>query len=162
LFPALLRRSVPNGCLPPQYHLMFTFNAIARQSISAQGAVSRRVSTALRSQRPNWVPERRNYCPLQFTKAQCPEGCLPPWCLSVPTGYLRVGPLVTLTYAGWVGGQKYRTQFVTRAQKWQVTNRMTKGPSPGTEGPPRYRTQGNMYIKTFTSRGGFPPPIGIQ
>ena len=38
--------------------LMFTFNAIARQSISAQGAVSRRVSTALRSQRPNWVPER--------------------------------------------------------------------------------------------------------
>jgi len=113
MFPALLRRSVPNGCLPPQYHLMFTFNAIARQSISAQGAVSRRVSTALRSQRPNWVPERRNYCPLQFTKAQCPEGCLPPWCLSVPTGYLRVGPLVTLTYAGWVGGQKYRTQFVT-------------------------------------------------
>jgi len=41
IVPCITEAQCPSkGYLPPQYHLMFTFNAIARQSISSQGAVS--------------------------------------------------------------------------------------------------------------------------
>ena len=78
LFRILPRRSVPMGVYRLSILLMFTFNAIARQSISAQGAVSRRVSTALRSLHHKSEYQSARTIVLFITKAQCPEGYLPP------------------------------------------------------------------------------------
>jgi len=58
--------------------VMFTFNAIARQSINAGGAVSPKgIYRHVVSASQIWVPERKNYVP-SIIKAQCPEGYLPP------------------------------------------------------------------------------------
>ena len=66
--------------------VMFTFNAIARQSINAEAQCPRRVSTALRSQPPLAGYLRATTIVPCITEAQCPD-----WVSTASRSLLMVG-----------------------------------------------------------------------